>query len=68
MIKREGARIYGLVFLKPYWSGSLLPPFSLNLAMHTFVLFFIYLSLSMLNVRIALDLFSSLVEKPFLLS
>jgi hypothetical protein len=32
--------IYGLVFLKPYLSGSLLPPFSMSLAMQFYVLFF----------------------------
>jgi hypothetical protein len=33
IIKRERAQIYGLVFLKPYLSGSMLPPFSMYLAM-----------------------------------
>jgi hypothetical protein len=45
MIKSEQARIYGLVFLKPYLSGSLLPPFSMSLAMQISVLFFLVLDL-----------------------
>jgi hypothetical protein len=32
MIERERARIYKLVFLDPYVSGSLLLPFSMSLA------------------------------------
>jgi hypothetical protein len=34
-----------LVFLKPYLSGSLLPPFSTSLAMQIFVLFLLVLDL-----------------------
>jgi hypothetical protein len=33
MIKREQAQIYGLVFLNPYLSGSLPPPYSVSLTM-----------------------------------
>jgi hypothetical protein len=51
VIKIERAQIYGLVFLKPYLSRSLLPPFFMSLAMHTYVLFFILdlLGVSLVN-------------------
>jgi hypothetical protein len=45
MIAREPARIYGLVSLNPYLSGSLLMPFSMSLALQIFVLFFLVLDL-----------------------
>jgi hypothetical protein len=40
MIEREQAWMYGLIFLNPNLSGSLLLPFSMSLAMLIFVLFF----------------------------
>jgi hypothetical protein len=45
MIKRGRGRIYGLVFSKPYLSGSLLPPYLVSLAMQIFFLFFLVLDL-----------------------
>jgi hypothetical protein len=40
-IVKERARIYKLVFVHPYLSGFLLPPFFTYLAMQIFVLFFL---------------------------
>ena len=42
MIKSEQAWINGLVFLEPFLSGSLLPPYSMSLAINVFVLFFYF--------------------------
>lgn len=50
MIKRGRGQIYGLVFSKPYSSGSLLPPYLASLAMQIFFFFLFFLVLDLLGV------------------
>jgi len=45
VVKREQARIYELVFSKPYLSGALLPLYPMSPTMQAFVLFFLVLDL-----------------------